>query len=315
MNKKNLQLIIGCLAVGLAASMWSADGVFIRPQFYKFPPALVVFWEHFFGALIMLPFAIKYFREIRVLQKKDWLAIGWICLLGGFLGTLFITKAFFSAVNGEVSFATVVVLQKLQPIFAIAMARVLLKEKMGKVFYLWAFVAVLATYFIAFGKYGLNWQELDLWHNAAFFAVVAAFSFGSSTVFGKRVVSDLDFKATTSLRFSFTALIALAYTCFTGKIVQTQSLSLTHWLLFGLILCTSGAGAIFLYYYGLKRISASIATLFELFWPLTAILLDYFIHGNTLNSVQLSGCAVLLMALFFIVRDREATVGKGGLAC
>ncbi len=305
MNKKNLQLIIGCLAVGLAASMWSADGVFIRPQFYRFPPALVVFWEHFFGAIIMLPFGIKYFREIAALQKRDWLAIGWICLLGGFLGTLFITKAFFAAVNGEISFATVVVLQKLQPIFAILIARLLLKEKMGKVFYLWAMVAVFATYFIAFGKHGLNWQDLDLTHNAAFFAVIAAFSFGSSTVFGKRIVSDLDFKAATSLRFGFTALIALLYICVSGQIVQTQSFTLSHWLLFGLILCTSGAGAIFLYYFGLKKISASIATLFELFWPLTAIVLDYFINGNTLNTVQLAGCAVLLLALSFIVRDRE----------
>ncbi len=305
MNKKNLQLIIGCLAVGLAASMWSADGLFIRPQFYKFPPALVVFWEHFFGAVIMLPFAIKYFGDIKSLQKKDWLAIGWICLLGGFLGTLFITKAFFAAVHGDVTFATVVVLQKLQPIFAILIARLLLGEKMGKTFYLWAAVAVVATYFIAFGKYGLNLQEIDFTHSAAFFAVVAAFSFGSSTVFGKRVVSDLDFKAATSLRFSFTAIIALLYTSFSGQIAQTADFAPTHWLFFGLILCTSGAGAIFLYYFGLKKIPASIATLFELFWPLTAILLDYIVYGHTLTATQLAGCAVLILALFFIVRDRE----------
>ena len=308
MKKKNMQLIIGCLSVGLAASMWSADGIFIRPQFYKFPPALVVFWEHFFGAIIMLPFGIKYFQDIRSLQKKDWLAIGWICFLGGFLGTLFITKAFFAAVNLEVSFSTVVILQKLQPIFAILIARLLLREKMGKTFYLWATIAVVATYFIAFGKHGLHWQEIDFSHSAAFFAVMAAFSFGSSTVFGKRVVSDLDFKATTSLRFGFTALIALLYVSITGQIAQTSHFAPSHWLYFGLILCTSGAGAIFLYYYGLKKISASVATLFELFWPLTAILLDYLIYGHTLSPVQLVGCGVLILALSFIVRDRERSL-------
>ncbi len=305
MKSKKIQLIIGCLAIGLAASMWSMDGLFIRPQFYKFPPALIVFWEHFLGALIMSFFAVKYFQDIRSLQKRDWIAIGWVCLLGGFLGTLFITKAFFAAVHGEVSFATVVVLQKLQPIFAILIARFFLKEKMRKSFYMWATIAVIATYFIAFGKHGLDWTHLDFTHNAAFFALVAAFSFGSSTVFGKRVVSDLDFRAATSLRFTITSLIALIYVIVSGQLGSTAGFSSTNWLFFGLIVFTSGAGAIFIYYFGLKRVPASIATLFELFWPLTAIVLDYVFNGNTFSPKQLLGCFVLLLSLFFIVKNRK----------
>ena len=251
-------------------------------------------------------FAVKYFQDIRNLKKSDWIAICWICFLGGFSGTLFITKAFFAAVHGEVSFATVVVLQKLQPIFAILIARLLLKEKMQKSFYLWAIVAIFATYLIAFGKHGLNWENIDFTHNAAFFALIAAFSFGSSTVFGKRLISDLDFRAATSLRFTITSLIALIYIVITGQLTNTADFSLSNWLSFGLIVCTSGAGAIFIYYFGLKRVPASIATLFELFWPLTAISLDYIFNGNTLSAKQLLGCVILLLSLFFIVKNRKS---------
>ena len=132
--KINKNMIFGALAIMLAALLWSLDGVFIRPKFYVLPAGLIVFLEHFFGFIVLSPFIILNWQKIKMLRKKDWGAIFWICIFGGLLGTLMITKAFFSAAHGEVTFATVIILQKLQPIFALIMARFLLKEKLKKDF-------------------------------------------------------------------------------------------------------------------------------------------------------------------------------------
>lgn len=300
-NKLNRQWIFGALAVMLAALFWSLDGTFIRPKFYVLPAALVVFLEHALGFLVLCPFIFLGWSKIKLLGKKEWLAIGWVCFFGGALGTFMITKAFFAAMDGSVTFATVVLLQKLQPVFALIMARLILGERLSKSFYGWAIAAVVAAYFLAFGKGGLNFGEINWLHSAAFYAAIAAFAFGSSTVFGKRIVNHLDFKSTTALRFGITALIVLVYALFTGDIFKIGLISAMHWKYLALIVFTSGAAAMFIYYYGLKKITASASTILELFWPFSAVALDYFINHNVLNPVQLVAALVLLFSFFKIV--------------
>ncbi|MBU0626331.1 DMT family transporter [Patescibacteria group bacterium] len=64
-------------------------------------------------------------------------------------------------------------------------------------------------------------------------------------------------------------------------------MSSSHWLYLLIIVFTSGALAMFLYYFGLKRVKASQATILELFRPLSAVILDYSINGNILTPVQI----------------------------
>lgn len=287
----------------LAAFLWSLDGVFIRPKLYSLPVALVVFLEHFFGFLVLSPFVFLNLKKIKKLSRKSWAAIFWVSVFGGMVGSIMITKAFFLAMSGEVTFATVVILQKLQPFFALILARVVLKERLSKKFYVWALVAIISSYFIAFGKTGLSLVEIDWAHSAVLFAVLAAFSFGSSTVFGKRIVNHLNFKATSALRFGITSLIMLPLIIFTGDISKTGLVSNLQWSMFALIVFTTGAGAIFLYYFGLRKIPASIATICELFWPLSSVILDYVINKNVLSPVQLVASLLLLFAVFKVLKD------------
>jgi len=302
---KNKQVIIGSLAIILAALLWSIDGIFIRPTFYMLPASLVVFWEHLLGFIVLSPFIVLNWRKIRGLSRKSWGAIIWVCVFGGMIGTIFITKAFFLAMAGTTSFATVIILQKLQPIFALLLARLVLREKLSKYFYLWAVVAIVAGYFLAFGGTGLSLREIDWMHSAALFAVIASFAFGSSTVFGKRIANHLNFRAVTALRFGITSVLVLALILITGDFFKVNLISTTHWWLLGLIVLTSGAGAMFIYYFGLRKVSASTTTILELFWPFSAIVLDYLFHGNTLNSIQTIAFIILLITFF-----RVSALGK-----
>jgi drug/metabolite transporter (DMT)-like permease len=304
--KIDKQWILGALAIMLAAFLWSLDGVFIRPKFYVLPAPLVVFIEHALGFLVLSPFIFLSWSKIKLLKGKEWAAIGWVSFFGGALGTIMITKAFFAAMDGEVTFATVVILQKLQPVFALIIARLILGERLKKSFYVWASVAIVAAYFLAFGKTGLNLGEINLLHNAAFYAAIAAFAFGSSTVFGKRIVNHLDFKSTAALRFGVTSLLVLVYALLTGDLFKISVVTPMHWEYLAVIVFTSGAMAMFIYYYGLKRVTASASTILELFWPFSAIILDYFINHNVLSPIQIVASIVLVIAFLKIVVGEES---------
>ena len=307
-NNKNFQLIIGALAVGLAALLWSLDGVFIRPQFYHLPAGLVVFFEHALGFLVLIPFLIIGRKELQNISPAGWGSLAWVSLWGGLLGTLFITKAFFAAFDPQVetTLATVVILQKLQPVFALLLARIILKEKLRRDFYLWAILGIIAAYFLAFSQHGgLELMDIRLIDPAAGYALLAAFAFGSSTVFGKRFTNEVSFPTATSLRFGTTTVLALFFVMFSGQLVKVPEMEVLHWKLLVLIVFSSGAMSMFIYYFGLKRIPASVATIFELIWPLSAVILDFIIHKHSLNAIQYISSAILLLAFFMIVRGKK----------
>jgi drug/metabolite transporter (DMT)-like permease len=301
-NKFNLKpgQLAGSLAIMLAALSWSIDGLFIRPQFYVLPAELVVFLEHVLGLIVLSPFIFIFWPKIKTLSSKSWFALGWVSLFGGMIGTIFITKAFFAAAAGSVSFATVVILQKLQPVFALLLARILLKEKLNRQFYLWAVIAIIASYFVAFAKTGLDITTIDWTHSGALFAFIAAFAFGSSTVFGKRAANHLDYRAVAALRFGLTAVLVFIFIVLDGAILKIGAVSGVQWSLLGLIVFTSGAGAMFVYYFGLRRVPASAATILELFWPFSALVLDYVFNHNYLNVPQYIALVILVVAFFQI---------------
>lgn len=305
MRKLDKNIVFGALAIVLAAIFWSLDWIFIRPKFYELPAALVVFLEHILGFIVLSPFVFMWWWKIKKLSTKDRFAILRVCVFGGLIGTIFITKAFFIAFTWVVTFATVILLQKLQPVFALLMARIILKERLKRTFYIRAGLAILAWYFLAFGNQLINFVEIDWLHSAAFFSVLAAFAFGSSTVFGKRIVNHLDFKVTTGLRFGITAILALVLILITKDFSAIGIVNGLQWKYLGIIVFTSGAGALFLYYFWLKRVKASTSTILELAWPLSAVILDWFINGNILKPVQIIAAIVLLGAFFMIVREQK----------
>ena len=287
--------ILSTIFVIVAASLWAVDGIVLRPSLYSLPVTLVVFVESSIVAIILAPFFKKYFGVIKNLSPKDWLAFLGVALFGGAIGTMAITRALFYV--DFVNLSIVVFIQKMQPIFAIVLAGIFLKEKLKREFFVWASLAIAGAYIMTFGFDIPNLKTGDKTTNAAFFALLAAFSFGSSTVLSKRALRNVSYELGTYLRFSITALIMLVIVLSSGTIASVSAITTDQLWIFLIIAFTTGGPAIFLYYYGLKNISASVATICELAFPLVAVVLEYFVHGNILSPVQWFGVTMLLLSI------------------
>jgi len=284
------------LAVISAAILWSFDGI-LRQNLYTLPSFLIVALEHLIGAIIFLPLLLKGWKEVSDLHQRGWISVLWISVCGGILGTFFYTKAL-SYVN-FIDLSVVVLLQKFQPIFAIALAAIILKEKITKRFLVLAVTAIVGGYFVTFGDQPLNeWSDKTI--IAALLSLLAAFSWGSSTVLGKHALNRLSFKTVTSLRLTVTAAIMFFILISTGEVEAISQVSIENWKYIFIIVLTTGSIALFIYYYGLNHLPASHVTLYELFWPLSAVAMDWYIYGRVMSVVQLLGAAMLLGSILLL---------------
>jgi drug/metabolite transporter (DMT)-like permease len=292
------------LAVIIAAASWGMDGVALRPALYALPVPLVVLIESALAAVLFLPAAWKYRRVLADMPGKYWFAFAAVALFGGALGTMAITRALFYV--HFVNLSVVALIQKLQPVFALFFAGFFLGERLPGRFFGWAALALLASYLMAFGLSLPNISSAHQTVAAVAFSLLAAVSFAASTVLSKYGLKNLPFPAAVFLRFAMTTLIMLLIATGGGSIAEISQVNPKQWFVFGIILFTSGGAAIFLYYYGLRRISASVSAICELAFPLTAILLEYFLRGNLLTFPQWVGVLILILAISRVLQIQNA---------
>lgn len=293
MQKRSV--ITGALAICFSASLWGLDGIVLTPRLGNLDIGFVVFMLHALPFIIMQFFFFREYRYIRTFTLNDTLMFFLLSLLGGAVGTMAIVKALF-LVNFQ-HLTLVVLLQKLQPVFAITLAALILKERLQRNFLLWASLAIGAGYFLTFG---LHLPSLDSGANATYaaaFSLLAAFSFGSSTVFSKKILQKYSFYTATFYRYGITALIMLVFVLFTGRLIGFPEVTRNEWFIFLLIGLTTGSGAIFLYYYGLRKVRAIVATICELCFPISAILFDYLVNDKVLSPVQWISAGIMLFAI------------------
>jgi len=288
------------LSIITAAFLWSIDA-YIRQSLFLLSPLLIITIEHGMGSIIFLPSIIKNWDKIINITKKGWLSILGVSFLGGVFGTYFYTKAL--GYTGYIELSIVVLLQKFQPLFAISLATIILKEKITKRFIILSIIAVIGGYLVTFG---LN--PIKLWNNnnivAAFYAILAALCWGSSTVLGKYILKNLSFSLVTALRLLLTTIFGIVIIISIKINLLYSPISSQQWQAIFLIVFTTGTLALFIYYYGLKNIPASHATIFELFWPLSAVLIDWVINEKTLSVMQLTGAIMLLGSMTILSNEK-----------
>jgi drug/metabolite transporter (DMT)-like permease len=294
---------IGAALICLSAALWGLDGVVLTPRLANLQVPFVVFLLHVIPFAIMQPFLWRSYQRLRIMPASGWLALALVAFTGGLLGTLSIVQALFLVNFNQLS--VVVLLQKLQPLFALALAAILLRERVSARFLAAAVAALAGAYLLTFGL-SLPEATADLISlKAAMLAIVAAAAFGTATVLGKILLSSLDFKDATFARYGMTSAMALIYLGIRGVGLPVGEVTGANWVIILVISLTTGSGAIFLYYWGLTRVRASVATICELCLPLSAVLLDYLVNDSTLGPWQWVGAALLVGAILRITMTSD----------
>lgn len=298
----------GPLLIIIAASLWALDGI-IRRSLFTLPSITIVFYEHLFGALILLPYLVFAFKK-EGLTKKEFFLLIFISMFSGVLGTLWFTTALLK--TSFISFSVVYLIQKLQPIFAITAAGIVLKEKVTKSYIKWAVIALTAAYFVTFKNGYINFATGTGTIIAALYALGAAFAWGSSTAFSKLALRKRPSMYITSLRFVFTSILAFGMIFVLGQNKSLFSPTFSQFGRFLLIAVSTGMVSVAIYYRGLKKVQANVSTILELVYPLLAVFIDATLYKSFLAPTQYLAGAVLLFAIYKISQIQSSHSRKGG---
>lgn len=315
MKLRTIGILAPC-AIIIAALLWAIDGVVLTPWIFDLglhDVPTFVFMLHITASIFLSYFMIARRSEFKKLDAKDWIAFVLTGLFGGALGTMAIVAAIINVHSNHLNISVVLLLQKMQPIFALLLAILWLRERPKKVFYLWTLIALAGSYFLTFGFAKPDFSAYGMFV-PAMLALLAAFSFGSSTVFSKKAIAKISHGLGTALRFFMTTgimlLIISAITGLNAAGVDTsyegfRGFEAINWNLIGafvIIALTTGGTAIFIYYWGLKRVPASRSTILEMAFPVGAILFEFLIHGQLLTTGQWVGAFAVFFAIVMITR-------------
>lgn len=291
----------GPLLIVFAASLWALDGI-IRRSLYSLPSITIVFYEHLFGAVILLPYLIFTFKKEGITRKEFFLLL-FISMFSGVLGTLWFTTALLK--TNFISFSVVYLIQKLQPIFAISAAAIILKEKITRSYIKWALLALVAAYFVTFKNGIVNLSTGTGTIVAALYAFGAAFAWGSSTALSKLALQKRPSMYVTAIRFFLTSILAFGMVFALGQNNSLSSPTFSQLSRFLLIAVSTGMFSVVIYYRGLKKVQANVSTILELVYPLLAVFIDATLYKSFLAPAQYAAGVILLFSIYKIAQIQQ----------
>lgn len=269
--------------VAIAASLWGLSALWRSPLAAGYPSLTVVFWEHAILVVLVSPWLVPAVRRLVQASVRTQVAVLVIGAGSSALATVLFTMAF--RVGDPI---TPQVLQKLQPLIAVALAAVLLGERLRPKFLLFVVPALAGAWLLAFADpLGVSIASAQ----AALLALGAAALWAAGTVLGRLASAELRFRDLTALRFSV-GLVALAVIAtVTGTPLGMRWSAAPSLLLLALF---PGLLALVLYYLALGHTPASRATLAELAFPLTAALVGIVAFAAQPTGTQWLGMAIVL---------------------
>lgn len=295
----------GFWLVVLGAALWGVDPLFRIILLKSMTSTQIVLLEHIVIALIVAPILWKNRQELRGLRMRHAVALLFISWGGSALATILFTMGL-----GNGNLNAVVLLQKLQPLFAIIMARIILKERLPKNFSVLFPLALIGTYLLTFGFEIPVGHWKDFIEVGSLLSLGAAALWGGSTVMGRLMVGQMKYETVASLRFILALPLLLVITWGEGGVWnlphESNALMAVTLNLLGQALLP-GLLSLLVYYKGLTTTKASVATLAELSFPMVGVLINWIVFDIVLTQTQIFGFVLIWIALFAISRQGGET--------
>jgi drug/metabolite transporter (DMT)-like permease len=279
------------LVIG-GSALWGTDTLFRRPLTGFLSPITIVFLEHCVLAVAISPILLAYRSEFPRLKGRDYALLLFVALGGSVAATSLFT---FAIKYGNPS--AVVLLQKTQPLFTVLLARLILAERPARWFWPWFAAAIGGAYLIS----DPDWSgslDLNPGHPAIILSALgAAGLWGSATVCGRYLVARISTPFLTALRCILALPVLLILYGLQPELQRALPSRLAPVAGITAMALVAGLAALLLYYKGLKSTSASMASVCELSFPVTAVVLNWLVLKVSLSGTQLIGSAILVAAV------------------
>ena len=296
------------LFVAVAAALWASDAYFRPALARQLSASQIVLVEDALITLCFLPAIPRVWRELPRLSLRHWLALVIVALGAQAFATVLFTQSLSYAfpargaanlsVENEVYF-----LYLLQPVFGVALARVVLGERRKPYFWPLAGLAATGVYLIVFPQ-DPRAPLTSIQHGqliAAILVLGAVFLWACGTVFGRYALSDISFVTTGAMRFALALPALMALNLISHGSAGFTGLSLGQFPSFLGIALVPGLLAMLLYYRALASTRASLATVAELAYPGTLFLVFSLPKpvglGAPLQPLQIVGATILVVAV------------------
>ncbi len=292
-----LTKVPGIVLISIAATLWGLDGLIRKPLSHTTTAGTIVFGEHVVLVACTLPLLVPALVALWRAGTRYVLAGVLVGAGASAIATILFTQALF---HGD--FITVIVLQKSQPLIAVAGAWLVLGEQPRRGF-AWFLLPALAGIWLIALPHPLAPHASGLTPIAE--TLGAAALWGLGTVFGRYLGRKLDFEHVATVRFAF-GLVASACAL---PILGAAAWSSVHDSFYIAILAlVTGVAALGLYYYGLQRTPALLASLGELAFPVTASLVGIYVFNSSLRWTQWLGVAVTVAVVSLLPARRRQIV-------
>lgn len=305
--------------VALGTGLWGTESAFRIPltesgRFRRdglYASDVLVLIEH---VLILATFAPwLWFRRAawpRRISRKALLYIVLSGIAGSAVGTVFFTEALRTGNPTVVN-----LLLNLQPVVSTIGGWMLLGERPGRRFWLWAPIALGAGLLLSGDPgeaLGVSW-----WGISTLYTAICALAWGAGTVVGRGAMRELPLPVASFLRIAVGLVCMIAVVAARGRFAPGQlvpsAANVESWAMLLALATVSGGLPLVIYFRGLQGTPASIAGYFELTQTLTAIVITWGVFGHAMDLRQIVAAVVLITAVTLLQRDAAAT-GSGRLA-
>ncbi len=284
----------GVVLVALAAAMWGTDPILRKPLGASTTATTIVFGEHVLLVILTLPLLLPALRAVVKAGPRYIAASIAVGAGASAIATILFTEALF---HGD--FITPVVIQKIQPLVAVAGAAVLLGERPRPRF-AWFLLPALLGFWLVNQPHPLQPQAKGL--IPIIQALGAAVLWALGTVLGRYLGRKLAFQHILTLRFFF-GLVASAIALPIMGVAAYAGAHDSLWIAY--LALVTGLLALGLYYFGLKRTPAVLASLAELTYPAIAVIAGIYAYNSHLRWTQWVGVLTIMVVVSLLPVQRR----------
>lgn len=285
-------LVAGVLLQGLSP-------VFTKLLLADLSQATVVASRYLLAAAFLFPFGLRHdAKQPRVgkPQRRDWVALFLVGLLGSGFGALLFTAAIDYSHAGIAN-----AISKTAPIFVSFLAYFTLRERITWARFLLVLMMVAAAVLIGLGElaFGMAVARQHLLGDAL--ALSAGILRAAAEILGKSALRKFTPSTVALWRFGVGFLLTGVISVGGGQYVGVLNLGVNGWILLLALAAISTSLSMVLYYRGLTDIPAHVAVTLKLLGAIVTVIVCWIVLGETLNSYHISGIAVLVFGAYLIV--------------